>query len=327
MSNQPDAGEIRSDLTGYAALLGESFESRVDLLERIIQGAHYPSLGRYKERLLATLLREYLPRTVEVGSGFVMFPVEDRDPPGGADHHDPLNQSAFVISRQCDIIVYESHTVPPVFRDGDFVVVRPEAVRAVVEVKGSLSLDETSSIVEWALDFARKWATTQKFYRERHQGNCRPPALLALAWRFKKRGDGSDETSARRVRERIAQCYQKELPGGTAAEFPILEHLYIHRECQVSSVLNLDDDESRLGSMGWDSRDGRFIRFDKGGQPFRDGDRTIAALLAALHWCTAREGFNRFFSYPEETRHSDLVPFDGAGFSAWYEVEANADRL
>jgi hypothetical protein len=126
----------RSDLTGYAALLGESFSTRVDLLERVIRGSHYPSLGRYKERLLARLIREYIPRSCEVGTGFVLFPHEDDSPAGGEQYHDPLNQSAFAISRQCDLIVFDSNSVPPVFRDEDFVVVRPEAVRGIIEVKG-----------------------------------------------------------------------------------------------------------------------------------------------------------------------------------------------
>jgi hypothetical protein len=130
----------RTDLTGYAALFGESLSSKVDLLGRLIGDAHYPSLGRYKERLLADAIRGFLPRAVEVGTGFVLFPHADPNPPGGPDFHDPLNQSAYSISRQCDILVYDSTRYPVVFRDGDFVVIRPEAVRAVIEVKGSLSI-------------------------------------------------------------------------------------------------------------------------------------------------------------------------------------------
>lgn len=43
----------RTDLTGYAALFGESLSSKADLLDRLIGDAHYLSLGQYKERLLA----------------------------------------------------------------------------------------------------------------------------------------------------------------------------------------------------------------------------------------------------------------------------------
>jgi hypothetical protein len=33
----------RGDLTGYAALLGESLSSKVGLLDRLLRNAHYPS--------------------------------------------------------------------------------------------------------------------------------------------------------------------------------------------------------------------------------------------------------------------------------------------
>jgi hypothetical protein len=72
----------RTDLTGYAALLGEGLSSKVGLLERILRDVHYPSLGQYKERVLADTIKDFLPRTVEVGTGFVIFPHADQAPPG-----------------------------------------------------------------------------------------------------------------------------------------------------------------------------------------------------------------------------------------------------
>lgn len=45
----------RTDLTGYAALFGESLSSKADLLDRLIGDAHYLSLGQYKEDCLRTL--------------------------------------------------------------------------------------------------------------------------------------------------------------------------------------------------------------------------------------------------------------------------------
>jgi hypothetical protein len=152
----------RSDLTGFAALLGESLSARVGLLERLLRSAHFPSLGQYKERLLAETIRGFLPSTVRVGTGFVLFPHTDDAPPAG-DYYDPLNQSAFSISRQCDILVYDDARYPTIFRDQDFVIVRPEAVRAVIEVKGAISLPQTRQALESFDDFARKWRRTQLF--------------------------------------------------------------------------------------------------------------------------------------------------------------------
>lgn len=157
-----------ADLTGYAALFGESLTSKVDLLGRLIGGSHYPSLGQYKERLLADAIRDFLPRTVEVGTGFVMFPHADMNPPAGGQFYDPLNHSAFSMSRQCDILVYDIAKYPAIFRDRDFVVIRPEAVRAAIEVKGSLNRREVLSALTSCHDFANKWRITQLFYRDQY---------------------------------------------------------------------------------------------------------------------------------------------------------------
>lgn len=315
--------QLRSDLTGYAALLGESFGARVELLERVIRGSHYPSLGRYKERLLAQLIRDYIPSRFEVGTGFVLFPHEDLSPPGGHNHHDPLNQSAFAISRQCDILVFDSTNVPPVFRDGDFVVVRPEAVSAVIEVKGALSLPETTSILDSFTDFGRKWRTTQLFYKRRHQKLSPAPELIAMAWSFQKRRDGRPVTKPPRVRDRIADYYKEHVQHGELRGFPILSHLFVYDECDIVRTIRSDEiDGTYKFQDGWCSTDGRFIRFASG-KPKRDKDRTIAALLATLHYATSQEDFNRFFSYTDEIRETDLVPYEHYGFSTWLEPDEN----
>src|SRR5690348_13388791 len=101
------------DLTGFAALLGESLAARVDMLERLLRRAHYPSVGQYKERLLADAIRQYLPKTVEVGTGFVLFPREEHSERASSPYFDPLNQSGWDISKQCDILVFDVTRIPP----------------------------------------------------------------------------------------------------------------------------------------------------------------------------------------------------------------------
>ncbi len=111
------------DLTSFAALLGDSFAKRIHLLTQILQGSHYPSVGRYKEKLLARLIAEYIPKNYEVGTGFVLFVHEATKERAQKPGFDPLNMGSHALSKQCDIIVYDSSTVPVVFRDDDFVVV------------------------------------------------------------------------------------------------------------------------------------------------------------------------------------------------------------
>ncbi|PJC99815.1 hypothetical protein GQ37_005790 [Janthinobacterium sp. BJB1] len=77
---------------------------------------HGPTVGSYRENLLQTLLRKHLPERYHVATGFI-----------------------YHCNRQLDIVIYDRIDYAPVFREGDLVVVHPESVRAVIEVKTSLN--------------------------------------------------------------------------------------------------------------------------------------------------------------------------------------------
>ncbi|MCW5212952.1 hypothetical protein VU04_08570, partial [Desulfobulbus sp. TB] len=62
-----------ADLISFASLLGDSFSSKINLLSQILQDAHYPSLGTYKENLLVKVIKDYIPTNYQVGTGFVLF--------------------------------------------------------------------------------------------------------------------------------------------------------------------------------------------------------------------------------------------------------------
>lgn len=96
------AGTLASELT--------QLSQRIRLLVQ-----HGPTVGTYRENLLQALLRKHLPERYHVATGFI-----DRCP------------------RQLDIVIYDRIDYAPVFREGDLVVVHPESVRAVIEVKTSL---------------------------------------------------------------------------------------------------------------------------------------------------------------------------------------------
>lgn len=76
---------------------------------------HYGEDGRYKETILIDLLRQKLPQSVSIGTGFVM---------GASDEP----------STQIDIIIY-SDIYPLYFKQGDFVVVNKASVLGILEVK------------------------------------------------------------------------------------------------------------------------------------------------------------------------------------------------
>jgi hypothetical protein len=95
--------------------------------------AHRGEDGRYVEALVRGYLQKYLPKDLEVLTGFVLRPAvktggNDRFRSGEKDEH----------STQLDIIVYDTGTYPVFQRMGETVIVPPEGVIAVLSVKKKL---------------------------------------------------------------------------------------------------------------------------------------------------------------------------------------------
>jgi hypothetical protein len=78
------------------------------------------SLGIENESILREFLKSYVPKHYSIGHGFIF-----------KNHKE--------VSRQCDIIIYDSSFFSPIFKQGDFVVVPPESVMSVIEVKTEIS--------------------------------------------------------------------------------------------------------------------------------------------------------------------------------------------
>lgn len=117
----------------FLSSFSKELESKVKRLDDIIGRDHWLSVGIYKESLLKGFLREILPKKFEVSTGFII----------SADKSGELLKSA-----QMDIIIWNSNDYSPFFKDGDFVLIPPEACRAVIEVKSSLRLEDTKKSIE-----------------------------------------------------------------------------------------------------------------------------------------------------------------------------------
>lgn len=83
--------------------------------------------GRYVEALLRSYLQKYLPKDLEVLTGFILRPAvktgkNTRNRKKDTDRH----------STQLDIIVYDTGTYPVFQRMGETVIVPPEGVVAVL---------------------------------------------------------------------------------------------------------------------------------------------------------------------------------------------------
>ena len=81
---------------------------------------HWETDGEHKEVALRSVLRRHLPESLCVARGFI------------------VNKTG--ASTQIDILIVD-RDVPTLFKDGDLVIVTPEAVRAIIEVKTRLGTE------------------------------------------------------------------------------------------------------------------------------------------------------------------------------------------
>ncbi len=117
-------------MPGNARLFQESITRELtvvkDRVRNLIGNAHWGEEGRFKEAVLKNILRQFLPKNLSVGTGFILKATGEND-----------NDN--VLSAQLDIIVYDN-TLPVLFSEGDFVITTLQNVRAIIEVKSRLNV-------------------------------------------------------------------------------------------------------------------------------------------------------------------------------------------
>ena len=96
--------------------------------------AHNGEDGRFVENLISEYLKRYLPKSIEVLTGFILRPavktgLKSKIRKNETDSH----------STQLDIIVYDSANYPIFQRFGDSVIVPPEGVLGIISVKKHLN--------------------------------------------------------------------------------------------------------------------------------------------------------------------------------------------
>lgn len=109
--------------------------------------AHRGEDGRFVETLIRIGLSRFLPKELEVLTGFILRPAVK----AGADKC-KRGKGEDISSTQLDIIVYDTAHYPVYQRFGDYVVVPPEGVVGVISVKKTLTLmdieKETAALAE-----------------------------------------------------------------------------------------------------------------------------------------------------------------------------------
>ena len=93
--------------------------------------------GRFVENLIRNFLSKYLPKELEVLTGFIARPAvkigkNDRSRRNEKDNH----------STQLDIVIYNSAHYPVFLRSNDMVIVPPEGVIGIISVKKTLNPED-----------------------------------------------------------------------------------------------------------------------------------------------------------------------------------------
>lgn len=97
--------------------------------------SHWGEDGRYKEAVFKNILRRFLPDKYLIGTGFVVKQTDLRD--------------QHLSSKQLDLIIYDNGS-PLLFKEGDFVILTPDSVRGIIEIKANLQNQDITEIVSQA---------------------------------------------------------------------------------------------------------------------------------------------------------------------------------
>lgn len=111
------------DWLKYLGGVAAEVEARVDRVRHLIGSKNWLASGTYHESLVRELLRAHVPRRFAVSTGFVRWTDE-------------------YCSRQLDVVVWDTLSTAPLLEDGEFVVLPPDGIVAVFEVKTTLTRRE-----------------------------------------------------------------------------------------------------------------------------------------------------------------------------------------
>ena len=127
--NLGNAYSNRENQRKFAASLAEEIGTLSDRMAAVVP--HMGEQGRFREDLLRSVLEKNLPSRYHVATGFIEG-----------------------CGRQLDILIYDQIDYVPLFREAGVVVVPPEAVRAVIEVKTTLNAEELNDALGKIADVA-----------------------------------------------------------------------------------------------------------------------------------------------------------------------------
>jgi hypothetical protein len=131
---QPDETDLKTGLLDFYSAQADLVLTQYKNINFLLGETNdWTAPGTYCEVLLRDLLRKSFPAFLSFDKGF----VHGRRQVGENSQHCP----------EIDILAHDTHNYRPIFRMEDFVIVQPEAVRGIIQVKRTMN----SSVLETAL--------------------------------------------------------------------------------------------------------------------------------------------------------------------------------
>ena len=120
-----------ANIKQYHQSVGLELQAIKDRVRNLIGDAHWGEEGHYKEAILKNSISRFLPADISIGTGFVVLKENERIKP----------------TKQIDLILYDN-SYPTLFREGDFVILTPEPIMGIIEVKTKIRQSGKNSLGE-----------------------------------------------------------------------------------------------------------------------------------------------------------------------------------
>lgn len=187
---EPNLAQFYSD---QAAVLIYQFQTINHLLGQTSDWTHP---GSHCEILLRNFIRSQLPKRLSVDKGYVYGRVLD----SGRSRHCP----------EIDILIHDETSRPPLFRLDDFVIVEPQTVVGIIQVKRSFKAVAKSDPLASGLKQVFKVNSHILNLRAREPGNPRYSDTdilpFSAVWSF----DSSESVNLKNtLRNHFARCAEK----------------------------------------------------------------------------------------------------------------------
>lgn len=120
----------KSNFSEYEESIGKEILGVKNRVRNLIGDKNWQKEGEYKEAILRSMIRQYIPKKYTVGTGFIVGKENEK----------------LKCSKQIDVLIFDSTNYPTILSEGDdFYIVEPDCVRAIIEVK--TKIDYTNKLM------------------------------------------------------------------------------------------------------------------------------------------------------------------------------------